>query len=72
MHNATRGASAPIERRWLSAREAAAYVGVSASTLRRYRAAGLTPKKVRGRLLYDRFAIDAFLEGADAAGRGGA
>lgn len=70
-HDSTleRSRSTTPPARWLSAREAAAYVGVSRSTLHRYRAEGLVPKKIRGRLVYDRLAIDAFLEGADASGQ---
>lgn len=57
--------------RWLSAREASHYMGVSVRSLRRYRDDGLVPKKIRGRILYDRLSIDRFLEASDAVQRGG-
>ena len=56
--------------RWLSPRQAAEYVGVSLSTLRRYRDA-IGPARLGGRVLYDVRRLDEFVEGL-ATGRGGA
>ncbi len=57
-----------MSARWLSPQEAADYIGVSVSTLRRHRDQ-IGPSRLGGRLLYDRHRLDQFVE-SFATGRG--
>lgn len=51
-------------KRYQSENSAAAYTGISAKTLQRYRAHGTGPRfiKTQGRVLYDTDDLDAWLE----------
>lgn len=53
-------ASLPYQPRLLGAPEAAAYIGVSQSTLRDL---GIPRRKLLGRRLYDRIDLDAYASG---------
>jgi predicted DNA-binding transcriptional regulator AlpA len=58
-------------RRWLSVKQACAYSGLSRSSLYRHeKARKLVPRKVNGRVVYDRHEIDLFLENPNGSERG--
>jgi prophage regulatory protein len=60
----------PILRRFLSLSEAAEFAGISKSTLLRYQAKGLFPKRRRlgpGRVAWDRLELEAWAENREAA-----
>jgi excisionase family DNA binding protein len=60
----------PIERRWLSIREAAAYLGVHPKTCYDWAARGLLPAaRIGGTRRVDRLALDADLERQIQAGQ---
>jgi hypothetical protein len=54
----------PLKRRWLTTKEAAAYMGIPMNTLRWMRYVGVGPNfyKPRGRALYDVGDLDTFME----------